>query len=404
MNKKKIMVCTLVGILVFSLAFSAKTIARFTKKLAPVSQTINATSFDVTTDSTLEDRNANKPGEVISSDTITLKNENDYDVEFIIKLTAENLNETQFIDYLNLTIIDGEIPLEATENQYKIKVLSNTVKAVTAKVEWKTDENGEIDATVIEGGAVKYNYDIVAKQVLASHNDPIPEENENETTPEDPTPVEPIPEDEPSENSPETSILKTFTTEQDIAPWVGITNTNPSQVRVLDNNSMVIKSNVYTELSEYTKLNEGEMLTIKSKVQFTGDNNAEEGFVYSLMMTEDFNIKQNNYTTTIYKKLGSIYIDAEKINNPNAPSAAVAKGNKTSETDFILINEFYKSNGTIYCDIKIADKDGNVIKEWLKNKHSDNDNYKLYTSLNRLVGTSGVRVKGIEITKGVKSA
>lgn len=375
MNKRKLIVYTIASVLIFSLAFNARTIARFSKKLDSVSQTINATSFDVETNNTLEDKDAHRPGELISEDTITLKNENDYDVEFIIKLTAENINETEFINYLNLTILDGENPLEGSNNEYKIQVPKNTEKLVIAKVDWKTDENGEVDASAIEGGAVKYTYDIVAKQIIT----------DSDSKAEEDTSVE--------------SYIKTFTTDADIESWLGVNNSNLSQVRVLDSNSMIIKQDSYTEFQEYSKLNEGETLTIKTKVEFTGDNDAEEGFVYSLMMSDDFNNKQNNYTSTIYKKMGVIYIDAEKINYPKTPSNIVAKGNKTEETEFTLINKFHKEGQKIYGDMIIADRDGNTIKEWLKNYHTDSDSYKLYASLNNLVGSSGIRVKEIEITK-----
>lgn len=379
MNKRKIIVCTIASVLIFSLAFNERTIARFSKKLDSVSQTINATSFNVETNNTLEDRDANKPGELISEDTITLKNENDYDVEFIIKLTAENINETEFINYLNLTILDGENPLEGSDNEYKIQVPKNTDKVVVAKVDWKTDENGEVDASAIEGGAVKYIYDIVAKQIIT----------DSDSKAEEDTSVE--------------SYIKTFTTDADIESWLGVANSNPSQVRELNNNSMIIKKDAYTELKEYSKLNEGETLTIKTKAEFTGNNDAEEGFVYSLMMSDDFSNKQNNYTSTIYKKMGSIYIDAEKINNPKTPSNIVAKGNKTTETEFTLISQFTKKDNNVKCYTIIADKDGNSIKEWALDKHLDKDIYKFYASFNNLVGTSGIRVKEIVITKELKS-
>lgn len=383
MNKRKFMACAIGGVLIFSLAFNSKTIARFSKHLDPVSQTINAVSFDVETDNTLEDRSAYKPGEVISNDTITLKNDNNYDVEFIIELTSENINETQFMNYLNLTIIDGESTVEAIDNQYRIQVPKNTEKAVVAKVDWNTDENGEIDAAAIEGGAVKYTYDIVAKQIIASSNETTPavEDNEDSST---------------------SRYIKTFTTEQDITPWIGITESNPSLVRILDNNSMVVKKNGYTELSEYSKLNEGEMFKIKTKVQFTGSLNAEEGFVYSHMMSDDFSNKQNNYASLIYKKNGIIYVYADKISNSVSPRDYLSKATKTTETDFILINEFYKEGSYINCNMIIANKDGNMIKEE-SYRHIDNDSYKLYASLNDLIGSSGIRVKEIEMTKGLKS-
>jgi hypothetical protein len=379
MNKRKFIACTIASVLIFSLAFNGRTIARFSKKFDTVSQTINAASFNVETNNTLKNKDAHKPGELISEDTITLKNDNDYDVEFIIKLTAENINETEFINYLNLTILDGENPLEGSNNEYKIQIPKNTEKIVVAKVDWKTDENGEVDASAIEGGAVKYIYDIVAKQIILDSDS------------------------KAEEDASVKKYIKTFITDADVESWVGITNSNPSQVRELNDNSMIIKKDAYTELKEYSKLNEGETLTIKTKAEFIGSNDAEEGFVYSLMMSEDFNNKKNNYTSTIYKKMGNIYIDAEKINYPKTPSNIVAKGNKTTETQFILSSQFTKKDNNVKCYTIIADKDGKSIKEWALDKHLDDDNYKLYASFNNLIGTSGIRVKEIEITKELKS-
>lgn len=379
MNKRKFIACTIASVLIFSLAFNGRTIARFSKKFDTVSQTINAASFNVETNNTLKNKDAHKPGELISEDTITLKNDNDYDVEFIIKLTAENINETEFINYLNLTILDGENPLEGSNNEYKIQIPKNTEKIVVAKVDWKTDENGEVDASAIEGGAVKYIYDIVAKQIILDSDS------------------------KAEEDASVKKYIKTFITDADVESWVGITNSNPSQVRELNDNSMIIKKDAYTELKEYSKLNEGETLTIKTKAEFIGSNDAEEGFVYSLMMSDDFNNKKNNYTSTIYKKMGNIYIDAEKINYPKTPSNIVAKGNKTIETQFILSSQFTKKDNNVKCYTIIADKDGNSIKEWALDKHLDDDNYKLYASFNNLIGTSGIRVKEIEITKELKS-
>lgn len=369
MNMKKFLVYSIAGILIFAVAFNARTIARFSKQLDPMSQIISAITFDVKTDNTLKDRDAKKPGDLIAKDTITLKNENDYDVEFIIKLTAENINETEFIKYLNLSILDGENILEANSNEYKVQVPKKTEKVVTAKVDWKTDENGEIDAVAIEGGSVRYTYDIVAKQIITTN----------------------------SENNNTNIIVKSFTTEADIEPWKGVAYSNPSQVRVLDSNSMIVKKEAYTEIAEYRKLNEGEMITIKSTVEFTGNTNAEEGFVYSLMMTNDYSIKANRYTSSVYKKNGFIYGSVKMIENPTLPGDVMQVGSKTTKTEFVLINEIYKSGQDVYCNMIIEDKEGNVIKKLTRSKHKDNDSYKLYASFSNLIGISGIRVKEIEI-------
>ena len=95
---------------------SFESLARFTKKFETVNKQVSVATFEVSADSEFVSEAEIKPGDVLSADTIKLKNDNDCPVEFTISLSekSENNNKDKstsegakdLIEYLTLTI-DG---------------------------------------------------------------------------------------------------------------------------------------------------------------------------------------------------------------------------------------------------------------------------------------------------------
>ena len=90
---------------------SFESLARFTKKF-DASKKVSSAKFEVNAVNTFKDVEKAMPGEEpIAEDKITLSNENDYPVEFTVKLKSENGDKAKdLLEFLNLTItIDNEI-------------------------------------------------------------------------------------------------------------------------------------------------------------------------------------------------------------------------------------------------------------------------------------------------------
>ncbi|MBM6859502.1 hypothetical protein H9X78_03185, partial [Clostridium saudiense] len=155
-----VLLCFIIG---GSLSFES--LARFSKKFE-ADKSISTSKFEVNAVNTFNDVENAIPGEEpIAEDKITLSNENDYPVEFTVKLKSENKDEYKnLLQFLNLTItIDNEV--KEIQDEYVIRLEPNTVKDIFAKIEWRLDENGEIDAEVASEATAVYSYDIKAKQL-----------------------------------------------------------------------------------------------------------------------------------------------------------------------------------------------------------------------------------------------
>lgn len=172
-----IIVCFIIG---GTLSFES--LARFSKKFE-AGKSISTAKFEVNAINTFSDVEGVMPGEEpIAEDKITLSNDNNYPVEFTIKLKSENEDKSKnLLEFLKLTItIDKEV--RAIQDEYVIKLEPNTDKDVFAKIEWKLDDNGEVDADIASEATAVYTYDIKAKQVLVKDDDEItkPEVGDNE--------------------------------------------------------------------------------------------------------------------------------------------------------------------------------------------------------------------------------
>ena len=177
-----ILLCFIIG---GSLSFES--LARFTKKFEIVNKKVSVATFEVSADSEFVSEAEIKPGDVLSADTIKLKNDNDYPVEFTISLSekSENNNKDKstgegakdLIKYLTLTI-EGVNQTES-KNHYTTIVNPNNEKVVSAKIEWITDDDIEIYENDILDNIARYTYDIKAKQVLVDDTIPPSTSDEN---------------------------------------------------------------------------------------------------------------------------------------------------------------------------------------------------------------------------------
>ena len=93
-----VLLCFIIG---GSLSFES--LARFSKKFE-ADKSISTSKFEVNAVNTFNDVENAIPGEEpIAEDKITLSNENDYPVEFTVKLKSENKDESKnLLQFLNL--------------------------------------------------------------------------------------------------------------------------------------------------------------------------------------------------------------------------------------------------------------------------------------------------------------
>ena len=220
---------------------SFESLARFTKKFETVNKKVSVATFEVSADSEFVSEAEIKPGDVLSADTIKLKNDNDYPVEFTISLSekSENNNKDKstsegakdLIEYLTLTI-DGVNQTES-KNHYTTIVNPNNEKVVSAKIEWITDDDIEIYENDILDNIASYTYDIKAKQLTnkdSGSNDNIGGGNSDggegngDTTPGNGS-------NDGNEDIKSVSL-------KDIS-WVATTESNKSKIKVFDDYTIV---------------------------------------------------------------------------------------------------------------------------------------------------------------------
>lgn len=180
MNKKKVVAGILVLGLVIGIAFNTGTTARYIKEFDSATQTISTATFQVETVNALGNHENFKPGQSIQDDKITLKNGNDYAVEFII--TLNNTPENDLWKFLKLKVEEaavendettgGEVAIDGEgtnseivfdNNVYTMRLDAGESKQVFSKILWK---DGDIDADEATGKTLEIVYDITAKQVI----------------------------------------------------------------------------------------------------------------------------------------------------------------------------------------------------------------------------------------------
>ena len=86
---------TLIVLLCFVIggALSYESLAKFTKQFDTINKKVSLTTFKVEANSDFEENVTIKPGDILSEDTITLTNDNEYPVEFTITLNEQSVSD-----------------------------------------------------------------------------------------------------------------------------------------------------------------------------------------------------------------------------------------------------------------------------------------------------------------------
>ena len=168
MNKRKAAYALVGGLLVTGLVFNAPTMAAYKENLGTATQTINAATWDVVFGANLGTHTI-FPGDVISEDTITLTNKNNYPVMYTINLeeteTGDGLKEK-----LTLDLLKGEdsTGIKSSNNSIGFLVRGGETVVLTSRVSWQDEE----DAYKYQGQSVTYNYDIKAESIKEENPEP----------------------------------------------------------------------------------------------------------------------------------------------------------------------------------------------------------------------------------------
>lgn len=370
---------------------SFESLARFTKKF-DASKKVSSAKFEVNAVNTFKDVEKAMPGEEpIAEDKITLSNENDYPVEFTVKLKSENGDKAKdLLEFLNLTItIDNEI--KEIQDEYVITLEPNTVKDVFAKIEWKLDENGEVDADKASEATVKYSYDIKAKQL-----------NKGNTIPGG---------DDDSSSSNEIVLYDSKFGDLLFEHGWKVVSTNPEfQNKVkIEGNSLLVGANSYLELSnENLDLNNQKLIfTADIEVLDKIGSNEGNGLNFAIgVRNSQSNYNSNNFTYHLYNLDNELYIKMSNSNNSHEEDVKLLK----DSNDIKINNQRLKLVGEV-----ILNEDENLISnmgvtsinnnEILKNRDLRGKGYsttnKIYVNIDGMYGGNGVKINSLQI-KGIE--
>ena len=145
------------GLLAVGLVLNAPSMATYVQNLN-ASQTITAATWSVELGNNLGEHTI-FPGDTVSNDTITLKNNNNYPVKYTIKLTNEG--DVEFNNALSLNVTHGTNSYTEKSGEGEVVVGQGRTITLNSNVVWNTTDNDTIHA----GKQVKYNYDITAEKV-----------------------------------------------------------------------------------------------------------------------------------------------------------------------------------------------------------------------------------------------
>lgn len=404
---------------------SFESLARFTKKFDTVNKKVSAATFEVSADSEFESKAEIKPGDVLSSDTIKLKNDNDYPVEFTISLTEKSETSDKekstsgraknLIDYLTLTI-DGVNQTES-ENHYKTIVNPNDEKVVSAKIEWITGDDIEIYENDILDNIVSYTYDIKAKQLtnkdsgsddnIGGGNSDGGEESGG-TTPDNGN------DSSESENINTRILYKSnysdFNDSLDetiIDGWISISDGNQNLIYV-DRGSLILGTKSYTDLniSDFNLNNEeldfeiNAQLIENEEIQYSGD-----GVNLGVNIRIDPNEKTPyEFTCKLYKVKGEDKVYVKNIDGNNSSSGVISdiqisNDGVIEKNNFKLKGKIYLEAGNIKCNIKVSDaveSDGIVIEKTMTGRKYE-EGSKLYFNIGNIVGNNGIKINSMEV-------
>lgn len=387
-----ILLCFIIG---GSLSFES--LARFTKKFEIVNKKVSVATFEVSADSEFVSEAEIKPGDVLSADTIKLKNDNDYPVEFTISLSekSENNNKDKstsegakdLIKYLTLTI-EGVNQTES-KNHYTTIVNPNNEKVVSAKIEWITDDDIEIYENDILDNIARYTYDIKAKQVLVDDT---------------------IPPSTSDENKEIVFYKSDFGNTSYIHDWKIYDQSieNIKKVYIKDS-SLIVGTRAWVALGNENLDLKSQKLYFDAEIEILDELNNSKGNGFNLTvgirdtLNED---NSNNFTYQFYKvkedNKSNIFTRLTNNNGSNLQNVMYLKDNNDIVIDsekLILIGEI-ELNGdeTIVCNLIIKDYNSKTIlyeKRLEGRKYSKNN--KIFINISGFCGGEGVKINSMEV-------
>lgn len=387
-----ILLCFIIG---GSLSFES--LARFTKKFEIVNKKVSVATFEVSADSEFVSEAEIKPGDVLSADTIKLKNDNDYPVEFTISLSekSENNNKDKstsegakdLIKYLTLTI-EGVNQTES-KNHYTTIVNPNNEKVVSAKIEWITDDDIEIYENDILDNIARYTYDIKAKQVLVDDT---------------------IPPSTSDENKEIVFYKSDFGNTGYIHDWKIYDQSieNIKKVYIKDS-SLIVGTRAWVALGNENLDLKSQKLYFDAEIEILDELNNSKGNGFNLTvgirdtLNED---NSNNFTYQFYKvkedNKSNIFTRLTNNNGSNLQNVMYLKDNNDIVIDsekLILIGEI-ELNGdeTIVCNLIIKDYNSKTIlyeKRLYGRKYSENN--KIFINISGFCGGEGVKINSMEV-------
>lgn len=387
-----ILLCFIIG---GSLSFES--LARFTKKFEIVNKKVSVATFEVSADSEFVSEAEIKPGDVLSADTIKLKNDNDYPVEFTISLSekSENNNKDKstsegakdLIKYLTLTI-EGVNQTES-KNHYTTIVNPNNEKVVSAKIEWITDDDIEIYENDILDNIARYTYDIKAKQVLVDDT---------------------IPPSTSDENKEIVFYKSDFGNTSYIHDWKIYDQSieNIKKVYIKDS-SLIVGTRAWVALGNENLDLKSQKLYFDAEIEILDELNNSKGNGFNLTvgirdtLNED---NSNNFTYQFYKvkedDKSNIFTRLTNNNGSNLQNVIYLKDDNDIVIDsekLILIGEI-ELNGdeTIVCNLIIKDYNSKTIlyeKRLYGRKYSENN--KIFINISGFCGGEGVKINSMEV-------
>ena len=385
---------------------SFESLARFTKKFETVNKKVSVATFEVSADSEFVSESEIKPGDVLSADTIKLKNDNDYPVEFTISLSekSENNNKDKstsegakdLIEYLTLTI-DGVNQTES-KNHYTTIVNPNNEKVVSAKIEWITDDDIEIYENDILDNIASYTYDIKAKQLTnkdSGSNDNIGGGNSDGgegnggTTPGNGS-------NDGNEDIKSVSL-------KDIS-WVATTEGNKSKIKVFDDytivgaNANAVLENLSFDLKE-------EKIIFNADIELLNTNATDgKGLNFAVGVKDSNESARNRLTYQLYKDNKSenkeLYGNVTNVSNPVSPSDIARNGAKTIETlNITLVGEIIERDNFAYAKFSMRDRNNNIVGsediEVRCGEYKSTD--KAYINIGSIIGQEGIKINSMEV-------
>lgn len=382
---------------------SFESLARFTKKFETVNKKVSVATFEVSADSKFEPEAEIKPGDVLSADTIKLKNDNDYPVEFTISLSEKsetnnkekstNDGAKDLIEYLTLTI-DGVNQTES-KNHYKTTVNANNEKVVSAKIEWITDDDIEIYENDILDNIASYTYDIKAKQLNKDNS----EDSNNGDNGSGDNNQGSTDGDENTDGNEEIKSLGL----KDIS-WIATTESNKGKIKVFDDYT-IVGANANAVLENLSFDLKKENIIFNADIELLNANSIDgKGLNFAVGVKDSNESVRNRLTYQLYKDNTSenkeLYGNVTSTSNPVSPSDIARNGAKTIETlNVNLVGEVIERDNFVYAKFSIKDKNNNIVSsgdnEIKCGQYKSDD--EVYINIGSIIGQEGIKINSMEV-------